>query len=185
MGKYTELLAICCAAEFSSEVQSQALIEYKLLTNYKFLEYLVTSNLESSQDDELMSVVVDDLHKTYTEASELPMRPTKAPFSDKSAKECFSMLQELVDRTNSALNRENFAILDEMSIRDGSVVIVQGFIDSGNIRTVRVGLEKLEINLVALSVGLVSKNLSMMSRRMEAALLLDNSCYCRAAIGNA
>lgn len=125
-----------------------------LLTISKFLDYLITSNLDTKGDDELMVIVVDDLSKTYTEASKLPMQPSVSPFRQKTAEECFLMLQEFVENTGSAItDTETFAILDERSMKDKSVLVVRGDVRTGKFRTVRTAMEKVDMTLAALVVG--------------------------------
>lgn len=88
---------------------------------------------------DLMIVVVDNLEKTYTEISELPMAASHspAPFEGKDARECFEVLKKMKADTKSEINVENFAVLDERSVEDDTVLIVQASGKTGEIETVR------------------------------------------------
>lgn len=76
-----------------------------------------------------------------------------APFQGKSAEECFVSLPTSVRDTGSDVNVEFFAILDERSREDDTVLIVQASERTGDIKTVRGALKETDMSLVNLWVG--------------------------------
>ncbi|CAD0089577.1 unnamed protein product [Aureobasidium mustum] len=104
---------------------------------------------------DLMIVVIDNLEKTYAEISELPMAASHspAPFKGKNAEECFEMLKKMKADTGSEINVENFAVFDERSVEDDTVLIVQASEKTGEIETVRGALRETDLALVNLWVG--------------------------------
>lgn len=144
---------LCRRTELRGEREPIGLQRLRLTSKSQFLDSFVAANLESKGDDELMVVVVDDLGNKYTEASKQPMKATSSPFSNKSAEDCFEILQKLVDQTGSQINPECFAIFDERSPKDKSVLMVQGSVDGGKVQTVRVAMEQVDMLLANLMVG--------------------------------
>ncbi|KAG9564682.1 hypothetical protein KCU71_g5888, partial [Aureobasidium melanogenum] len=123
----------------------------------QFLNRFIKLNMKEKKDLDLdlMIVVIDNLEKTYTEISELPMAASHspAPFKGKNANECFEMLQKMKVDTGSEINVENFAVLDERSVEDDTVLLVQAFDETGEIRTMRGALKETDMALVNLWVG--------------------------------
>jgi len=123
----------------------------------KSLNRFIDLNIKQKEglDLDLAIVVISDLSKTYTEVSKNPMEATTspAPFQGKSAEECFVFLQALVKDTGSDVNVESFAILDERSREDDTVLIVKASEKTGDIKTVRGALEETNMSLVNLWVG--------------------------------
>lgn len=154
------LLPVCCAAEFDSEVSPQQIARESCITAeipQKFLDRFIELSLKQKEglDLELAIVVITDLSKVYTEISKLPMEATTspAPFQDKSAKECFDLLQVFVEDTGSDINVEFFAVLDERTRQDDTVLIVKASKKTGVIKTVRGALREVDMSLVNLWVG--------------------------------
>lgn len=155
------LLPVCCVAEFDSKAAARQLalrsIEHRLTFFQKFLDRFIELNLKQKEgvDLELSIVIITSLEKINTETSKSPMEPTTspAPFQGKSPKECFDLLQALAKDTGSELNVENFAILDERSKEDDTVLLVQAFKNSGRIKTVSGALRGTDMALENLWVG--------------------------------
>jgi hypothetical protein len=63
------------------------------------------------------------------------------------------MLEKMKADTGSEINVENFAVLDERSMGDDTVLIVQPFETTGEITTVRGALRETDMALVNLWVG--------------------------------
>ena len=72
---------------------------------------------------------------------------SNTPFAGKSAEECSAMLHDLVRRTNSNINFETFAIIDQRSLDDGTVLLVT---DSKELRAVQA---LASVTLSALAIG--------------------------------
>lgn len=117
----------------------------------------IKRNLRKSRQDELLVVLVDDLRKKYTEPSKLPRGPTLSltPFEGKDAKECLELLRKLVHNTGSEIDLDQFAVIDQRSVEDGSVLIAQAF-ESGRVETVRAILEETDRLLANLMVAGIS-----------------------------
>lgn len=90
-------------------------------------------------------VFADSIDQTYSLPSLLgddfsPSSPT-SPFSGKSAHECHVLLKGLCENAKSAiLDPGIFAIFDERSLQDDTVLLVEGDEESG-IHTVRAAFE--------------------------------------------
>lgn len=120
----------------------------------QFLNCFIKLNMEEKKDLnlDLMIVVIDNLEKTYTEISELPMAASHlpAPFKGRNAKECFEILRKTKVDTGSEINVENFAV---RSVEDDTVLLVQAFEKTGEIETVRAALRETNMALINLLVG--------------------------------
>jgi len=123
----------------------------------KFLNRFIELNVKQKEglDLDLAIAVITDLSKTYTEVSKIPMEATTspAPFQGRSAEECFKLLQAFMRDTGSDVNVKIFAILDERSKEDDTVVIVKASEKTGDIKTVRGALKETDMSLVNLWVG--------------------------------
>jgi len=126
----------------------------------KFLNRFIELNVKQKEglDLNLAIVVITDLSKTYTKVSKIPMEATTspAPFEGQKAEECFELLQAFVKDTRSDVNLEIFAILDERSREDDTVLIVQASERTKDIKTVRGALIKTDMSLENLWVGNLS-----------------------------
>lgn len=117
----------------------------------------IKTNLKKSRQDELLVILVDDLQKKYTEPSKLPRGPTHSPspFEGKDAKECLKLLRKLVQDTGSEIDLDQFAVIDQRSVEDGTVLIAQAF-ESERVETVRAILEETDRLLTNLMVAGIS-----------------------------
>ena len=115
----------------------------------QFLDSFVKSNLTKLlTEDEFLLVVIYSLDQEYQDISKLPMQSiSNTPFAGKSAEECSAMLQELVRETHSNINFETFAIIDQRSLDDGTVLLVT---DSKELRAVQA---LASVTLSALAIG--------------------------------
>ncbi|KAF2207644.1 hypothetical protein CERZMDRAFT_102130 [Cercospora zeae-maydis SCOH1-5] len=97
---------------------------------------------------------IDDLSATYTEEAEIGeddddddddndnepgTRTTQAPFKDKTYQECLEMLRKLRIENESDIRCSLFVVMDERSLEDDTVVLVQApFMgEEGEIKSVR------------------------------------------------
>jgi hypothetical protein len=72
-------------------------------------------------------VFVDSIDDYYDEASEAPVENESnpdSPFIGKTPQECHQLLSKLVEDTESEIMTEYFAIMDERSKKDDSVLLV-------------------------------------------------------------
>lgn len=74
-------------------------------------------------------VFVDSISKTYSrqdkQGSNTQSNCSENPFKDKSPQDCFLLLKQLVANTESIVEPQMFAILDERSLQDDTVFIVE------------------------------------------------------------
>lgn len=87
---------------------------------------------ENDADAEGRFVFVDTLDDYYSEASEAPMEvdsDPNSPFIRKSPQECYELLLKLREDTESEIITNYFAIMDERSIQDDTVLLVCASVD--------------------------------------------------------
>lgn len=78
-------------------------------------------------EDKWNLVFVDSIDDYYDEASEAPVEDDSnpdSPFIGKAPQECHQLLLKLVEDTESEIIPEYFAILDERSAKDDTVLLV-------------------------------------------------------------
>lgn len=103
-------------------------------------------------------VFVDDLTRIYNKPSDLGYNhdATEAPFAGKTPHECSLMLKALSEGMNpSDLDSESFAILDERSLTDGTLVLVGEAEeqDGGEQATVRIVFDMVESQILLWASG--------------------------------
>lgn len=82
---------------------------------------------ESGSEQDRSFVFVDCLDNYYDEASEVPTQSEcdpESPFIGKTPEECYQLLEKLREDTESEISTYQFAIMDERSERDGTVLLV-------------------------------------------------------------
>ena len=78
-------------------------------------------------EDQWNLVFVDSIEDYYDEASEAPVEDESSPdspFIGKTPQECHQLLSKLVEDTESEIMTEYFAIMDERSTKDDTVLLV-------------------------------------------------------------
>lgn len=78
-------------------------------------------------EDEWNLVFVDSIDDYYDEASEAPIEDESSPdspFIGKTPQECHQLLSKLVEDTESEIMTAYFAIMDERSTKDDTVLLV-------------------------------------------------------------
>lgn len=78
-------------------------------------------------EDQWNLVFVDSIDNYYDEASETPVEDESSPdspFIGKTPQECYQLLSKLVKDTGSEIMTEYFAIMDERSTEDDTVLLV-------------------------------------------------------------
>ena len=78
-------------------------------------------------EDQWNLVFVDSIDDYYDEASEAPVKDESSPdspFIRKTPQECHQLLSKLVEDTESEIMTEYFAIMDERSTKDDTVLLV-------------------------------------------------------------
>lgn len=90
-------------------------------------------------------IFVDSSEHTYSAASLLEdgAKPSSStsPFTGKTAQECYVLLKHLCERTKSTLYPDIFAIFDERSLQDDTVLLVEADQESGEVESVRASFE--------------------------------------------
>ncbi|KAF2210412.1 hypothetical protein CERZMDRAFT_99473 [Cercospora zeae-maydis SCOH1-5] len=87
------------------------------------------------------------------------IQPTSAhsPFIGKSPMERYLLLRQLISNTASDVNHEHFAIVDERTLQDGSILLIDGpwgkGEDEGVARAVRVVPEIAQERLLLYNIG--------------------------------
>jgi hypothetical protein len=82
------------------------------------------------QDDDENIVFVDSISRAYTRNDTLGQNtpssssPT-SPFRGRSPQECWSLLKQLCSETESIVHSHIFAVLDEESLRNDTLVLVE------------------------------------------------------------
>ncbi|KAJ5273145.1 hypothetical protein N7478_008270 [Penicillium angulare] len=77
--------------------------------------------------DQWNLIFVDSIDDYYDEASEAPVEDESSlnsPFAGKTPQECHQLLSKLVKDTESEIMTEYFAIMDERSTKDDTVLLV-------------------------------------------------------------
>ncbi|KAJ9205851.1 hypothetical protein DTO164E3_1104 [Paecilomyces variotii] len=110
MGRiHSAFFPVVCAAPLSKEVMD------------RFIEK------NDMDEDEWNLVFVDSIDDYYDEASEAPVEDGSSPdssFIGKTPQECHQLLLKLVEDTESEIITEYFAIMDERSTKDDTVLLV-------------------------------------------------------------
>ena len=108
-----------------------------MLTALQVMDRFINSN----DDENFFFVFVDSLSEYYNEVSESPVEQpssTSSPFKGKTTHECYLLLQQLCESTESDIDYECFAIMDTRSIGDGTLLLAEGADESGKAESVRV-----------------------------------------------
>lgn len=80
-----------------------------------------------TEENQWNLVFVDSIDDYYDEASEAPVvdkSSLNSPFIGKTPQECHQLLSKLVEDTESEIMTEYFAIMDERSTKDDTVLLV-------------------------------------------------------------
>lgn len=134
------MFPVVCAALISKEV-SAAFTPFEPLwpqtnTNpwrhYQIMDRFINDN--GVDADEWNLVLVDSIDDYYDEASLAPMdddSDSNSPFIGKTPQECHQMLLQLRNDTESEIMTDYFAIMDERSTKDDTVLLVTAERDLG------------------------------------------------------
>jgi len=96
-------------------------------------------------------VFMDSLKASYTDedvptlGNNIPSSPT-SPFLGKNASECYQILEQLASQEGSSINPEPFAILDERSMQDDTVLLCEA--GEEGVRCVRAAFAVAECRLL-------------------------------------
>lgn len=86
-------------------------------------------------EDKWWLVFVDSIEDYYDEASEAPIEDNSnpnSPFIGKTPQECHQLLFKLLEDTESEILANYFAIMDERSTQDDTVLLVCAVMDPDN-----------------------------------------------------
>ena len=106
-------------------------------------------------------VFVDSLTFTYSEASEIgessSATSSDSPFKDKSTHDCYLLLKRLREETGSDVSCELFAIMDQRSLEDDTLLLAQEPLEeSGEAQSVRAAFDIANARLLVYFVGDIS-----------------------------
>lgn len=109
-------------------------------------------------DNETFIVFIDSLSETYPEASSLGNNAssTSAPFAGKTAYECSLLLKQMCEEdSENCFDGYIFAILDEQSLKDGTLLLVEDpeEEDGGEAHSVRAVYEMAETQMLLWVAG--------------------------------
>lgn len=116
---------------------------------------------ENYDDAEGRFVFVDTLDDYYSEASEAPMEVDSnpnSPFNHKTPQECYELLLKLREDTESEVITHYFAIMDERSTQDDTVLLVCASVDLDaenelSIQTIRASFQASVLALMLYETG--------------------------------
>lgn len=96
-------------------------------------------------------VFIDSLKASYTDEDVPTLGNNSAslitsPFMGKNAAECYQILEQLAQQEGSSINPEPFAMLDERSMQDGTVLLCEAGEDG--VRSVRAAFAVTENRLL-------------------------------------
>lgn len=96
-------------------------------------------------------VFMDSLKASYTDEDVPTLGDnsaslTTSPFMGKNASECYEILERLAQQEGSSINPEPFAILDQRSMQDGTVLLCEAGEDG--VRSVRASFAVTENRLL-------------------------------------
>ncbi|KAJ6010902.1 hypothetical protein N7451_002314 [Penicillium sp. IBT 35674x] len=116
---------------------------------------------ENEVDAEGRFVFVDTLDDYYSEASESPIEVDSnpiSPFIRKKPQDCYELLLKLREETESEIITHYFAILDERSTQDDTVLLVCASVDLDaenelSIQTIRASFQASVFALMLYETG--------------------------------
>lgn len=120
------LFPVVCAAPLSKEVRLPLPSLGSILTPLQVMDRFIERNGDVNEDDRSL-VFVDSIDEYYNEPSQAPIENDSnpnSPFIGKTPQECHQLLLKLVENTESEIMPSYFAILDERSTRDDTVLLV-------------------------------------------------------------
>jgi hypothetical protein len=99
-----------------------------------------------------MTVFIDNLSKTYDDADGLGYNDnsTSAPFAGKTAYQCSMLLKQMCEEdSDNCFDGDIFAIIDEQSLKDGTLLLVEEpeEEDGGEASSVRAVFEMTETQM--------------------------------------
>ncbi|KAF2159720.1 hypothetical protein M409DRAFT_29880 [Zasmidium cellare ATCC 36951] len=137
MASRGRLFPVCCTAEIPAEV--------------------MTRFIEANDENNFFFVFVDSLTEEYDEPSEAPVTNASSPnspFIGKSTHECYELLQQLLEDTGSDIDYDCFAIMDERSIRDDTLLLAEGpEEEDGEAQSVRVPFDVASLVMLNFRAG--------------------------------
>ncbi|CAD0089627.1 unnamed protein product, partial [Aureobasidium mustum] len=116
-------------------------------------------NYEGNGNDDSFLVFVDDVSRVYGVEDEDPnvdTDSTSAPFAEKSAYECWLMLKDMLEKNDAnCFSDDIFAVLDERSLEDGTLLLVEEpeEEDGGEASSVRAMFEMCETQMLLWVAG--------------------------------
>lgn len=90
--------------------------------------------IQSNEPEDFYFVFVDSLTQRYSSPSSAPVQKSSSatsPFLGKSVHECYELLQKLFEDTGSDIDYDCFAVMDERSIDDDTLLLAQGPAEEG------------------------------------------------------
>lgn len=93
------------------------------------MDSFIRMNTSESDPEHFFCVFVDSLQESYEEVSTIPTQNPSSlttPFRDKTPQQCYELLVELVKHTESDVQYAYFAIVDERSLLDATIILACG-----------------------------------------------------------
>ncbi|PPJ50653.1 hypothetical protein CBER1_05265 [Cercospora berteroae] len=144
---FGRMTPICCAANIPSDVKD------------RFIE----ANQNYKNQMICYMAFIDDLTATYSDESEIggDVGTSQAPFKDKTAQECLELLRKLRIENESDIRCSLFIVMDERTLQDETVLLVQApFLgEEGEIKTVRAEFQVAYSQLMCYEMAYESDNI--------------------------
>lgn len=118
---------------------------------------LIQVNQDFNDQMDVNIVFVDSLTAAYTEPSELGSNEASSaasPFKGKTTHECYILLQQLRQQSGSDIDYEHFAIMDERSLEDDTLLLAEAPLEEGGeAQSVRAAFELANSRLMVYLAG--------------------------------
>lgn len=94
-------------------------------------------------------VVLENLREKYTEPSKPPTESFDPPFQGQDVRTCSQTLHRMAEQTESDLDTEMFALLDDRSAEDSSATLALVMQDEENAGEVTIETVRVDLSLVS------------------------------------
>lgn len=155
------MFAICCAIAPTAEVHYLYYPDPEILLTkhfHKLKDHILELCDDYGGNTGTMTVFIDDLSEVYDDADGLGYNDdsTSAPFAGKTPYECSVLLKQMCEEDpENCFDGDIFAILDEQSLKDGTLLLVEEpeEEDGGEAHSVRAVFDMAETQMLLWVAG--------------------------------